>query len=51
MLNDISLIYSVLDPEVTWTESAHAWVFPVNLVGMGGGVDFFHKAVPDDVTS
>ena len=34
--HDILFIYSALDPEDTWMEAAHAWIFFVKLGGMRG---------------
>ena len=45
--HDVLLIYSALAPEDTWMEAAHVWGF-FNSVWLRG-VDFFFKAVPDDV--
>ena len=36
MRYDILYIYSALDPEYTWTEVAHAWVFVVKSIGIRG---------------
>ena len=33
---DILLIYSALDPEDTWLEAAHAWVFCTKSIGLRG---------------
>ena len=35
--SDVLFIYSALDPEDTWMEAAHAWVFVVKLGGLRGG--------------
>ena len=43
VLRDISLISSFLDPEGTWAEAAHSWLFVDKLVGIRGGSFFFTK--------
>ena len=43
MRRGISLIYSILDPEGTWTEAAHACLFMNKLGEMRGGIFVFTK--------
>ena len=50
--HDISLIYSDLDPEGTWTEASHAWIFIFKLGGLRWSSFVFTKlplmTFPDD---
>ena len=41
--HDISFISSALDPEGTWMEAGHVWVFVVKSGGLKGGRFLFAK--------
>ena len=47
--HDILFISSALDPEDTWMEAAHDWIFVVKSGGLRGGQLCFRKSVPDYV--